>query len=283
MSDLRIGFIGLGDQGGPMARMMIEAGLDVAVWARRPEAALPFAALGARVAETPAGLAGTVDVLCLCVVGDDDVLELTHDAGLLDGLAAGAILVVHSTVLPATCERLARDTAARGVHFLEAPVSGSGRAALARTLTVMAGGDRAVLDRVQPLFDTYAGRVTHFGAAGMAMRAKLFNNLLSAANMGAAVLALDNGRELGLDADDLRNTLLAGTARSFGLEALERFQVPERAAHIARIVSKDLGLAAACLDDATLTPLHTLAQGFIARLGDWAAGRNLLLSPDPAA
>lgn len=279
----RYGFIGLGDQGGPMARMMIAGGLDVAVWARRAEVVETFTALGAGAFESPAALAASVDVLCLCVTGDADVLDLVEEQGAGDALPRDALVVVHSTVRPSTCIDLEARLARRGVRFLEAPVSGSGRAALARTLVVMVGGDGALLARAAPAFETYAGLVTHFGPAGSAMKAKLFNNLLSAANMGITSSVLSSAKRQTLNTDDLRRTILASTGRSFALEVLARFQDPDRAAHMARIIGKDVGLARECLDDPALEPLHEAARGLVERLEDWSRGRNLLLSPEPAA
>ncbi len=110
---MRVGFIGLGSQGGPMARRIVEGGYDLTLWARRPATLEPFADTAAKTAQSPAELAAASDLVCLCVVGDDDVREvLAGDNGVLAGLAPGGIVAIHSTVHPDTCRELAESAAA---------------------------------------------------------------------------------------------------------------------------------------------------------------------------
>jgi 3-hydroxyisobutyrate dehydrogenase-like beta-hydroxyacid dehydrogenase len=104
----RVGFIGLGSQGGPMARRIIEAGYPVTLWARRPATLEPFADLPADVAASPAELGKASDLVCICVVGDADVEEvLAGEHGVLAGLGPGGMVAMHSTIHPHTCQRLA--------------------------------------------------------------------------------------------------------------------------------------------------------------------------------
>ena len=103
---MRVGFIGLGSQGGPMAGRIIEAGFSTTLWARRPASLEPFADTAATVAGSPAELAAASDLVCLCVVGDDDVEEVTTgENGVLAGLKPGGVIAIHSTVHPETCRR----------------------------------------------------------------------------------------------------------------------------------------------------------------------------------
>ena len=119
---MQIGFIGLGSQGGPMARRIIEAGYPMILWARRPETLEPFADTAAKVAETPAELGAASDLVCVCVVGDADIDEIAGgERGLLAGLKPGSVIAVHSTVHPETCKRLAKKAAAQGVSVVDAP------------------------------------------------------------------------------------------------------------------------------------------------------------------
>ncbi|HSS26187.1 MAG TPA: NAD(P)-binding domain-containing protein, partial [Mycobacterium sp.] len=137
---MKVGFIGLGSQGGPMARRIVEGGYPMTLWARRPATLEPFADTPAKVAESPAEVAAASDLVCLCVVGDDDIEEITGDQhGVLAAMKPGSIIAVHSTVHPDTCRKLAKKFGARNVSVIDAPVSGGGGAASQRRLLVMVG------------------------------------------------------------------------------------------------------------------------------------------------
>src|ERR1700739_4246533 len=113
---MQVGFIGLGSQGGPMARRIVESGYPTTLWARRPAMLEAFADTPAKVAKSPAELAAASDLVCLCVVGDDDIEEITGDKhGLLAAMKPGSVIAVHSTVHPDTCRTLAKEAAAHGV------------------------------------------------------------------------------------------------------------------------------------------------------------------------
>src|SRR5438093_3735174 len=131
----RVGFIGLGSQGGPMARRIVEGGFPLTIWARRPELVEPFADTPASVASTPAELGAASDVVGICVMGDADVEDvLLRDDGVLLGMAAGGVVAIHSTIHPDTCRRVADEAARRDVAVIDAPVSGRGGAAAGRRL-----------------------------------------------------------------------------------------------------------------------------------------------------
>src|SRR3954470_13701655 len=123
---MRVGFIGLGSQGGPMAVAIHEAGFALQVWARRDAVRDEFRSRGVTVAESPRALAQRCDVVCICVTGDEDVHGLVREEGMLAAMAQESVLVIHSTVSPALCERLAAVGAERGVVVVDAPVSGGG-------------------------------------------------------------------------------------------------------------------------------------------------------------
>src|SRR3569623_978756 len=146
---MRVGFIGLGSQGAPMARRIVEGGYPLTLWARREASVEPFADTAATVAASPQELAQGSDLVCLCVVGDADVLEVaTGEGGVLSGLQPGGPPAAPAPVHPDTCRQLAQQAAAQGVSVIDAPVSGGGPAAEEGKLLVMVGGDDAVVEKV---------------------------------------------------------------------------------------------------------------------------------------
>ncbi|WP_024440898.1 NAD(P)-dependent oxidoreductase [Mycobacterium sp. UM_WGJ] len=218
---MRVGFIGLGSQGAPMARRIIEGGYATTLWARRDGTLESFSDTEARIADSPAKLAGQSDLVCLCVVGDADVEEVVRgDSGVLAGLQPGGIIAIHSTVHPDTCRRLAQDCAEQQVSVIDAPVSGGGPAAAAGTLLVMAGGESDVVERCRPVFETYADPVVHLGELGTGQMTKLLNNLLFTANLGTAATALALGEQLGVATDRLAEVVSRGSANSFALNSI---------------------------------------------------------------
>jgi len=145
---LRVGFVGLGDQGGPMARRIADAGFSTTVWARRPATLHPFASTPATIAASPADLGRTSDLVGVCVVNDDDVRAvLLGPDGVLAGMGPGSIIAIHSTVHPQTCREVADAARATGVSVIDAPVSGGGQVAAAGQLLVLVGGEEADVER----------------------------------------------------------------------------------------------------------------------------------------
>lgn len=221
---MRVGFIGLGSQGGPMSRRIVEGGYDLTLWARRPATLEPFADTAAITAQSPAELAAASDLVCLCVTGDDDVREvLTGENGVLAGLAPGGMVAIHSTVHPDTCRELAKYCAAQGVSLLDAPVSGGAPAVEQGQLLVMVGGETDVVERCRPVFATYADPIVHLGPLGSGQVAKILNNLLFTANMGSAVSALELGEALGIPRDKLSEVVTRGSANSKALASIAAF------------------------------------------------------------
>lgn len=257
---MKVGFIGLGDQGGPMADMILSAGHDLGVWARRKAVMDDYAARSARVAASPADLASACEMMCLCVTDDADVRELVFDGGVLEALPKGAILVTHATINPATCRDIARAASARGVRVLDAPVSGSGHAARSRTLLVMAGGDASVLEACRSVFESYAGRIIHLGGHGAGMTAKLINNMMMLVNIGRGYQALKLGQAAGLDPWALWEVICAGSGASRGFEIIKDLSDSDRAGHVLKLFSKDAALALDGLPDDSIAPWRGLMQ-----------------------
>jgi len=238
------GFIGLGSQGAPMARRMIDAGYPVRLWARRPESLQAFAASPAQTAGSLAEMAG-VDHVGVCVVDDAGVQEVC--AALIPVLRRGCRLVIHSTVDPRLCTSLAVQAGARGIALLDAPVSGGAPAAAAGKLTVMAGGEKTAFDAARPVFETFASQISHLGGVGSGQLAKLVNNAMMAAHVAVADHALGAALQLGIDRAAFIDLVKASSGRSFGFEVYARQASAEAFAHGARLLLKDIGLLDECL------------------------------------
>lgn len=247
-----VGFIGLGSQGAPMARRIIDAGYPMTLWARRPASLEPFADTPAKVAGSPAELAAASDLICLCVVGDADVEELAD--GLLAGAKQGSVIAVHSTVHPKTCRVLAEKAAAQGVSVIDAPVSGGAPAVAEGRLLVMVGGDADVVERCRPVFETYADPVVHLGDLGSGQTTKLLNNLLFTANLGTAAATLALGKALGVLPDRLTDVITRGSGNSFALNALggDTAGLDRLAGLAGALLQKDVRLVADLADAAAV-------------------------------
>lgn len=242
---MRVGFIGLGSQGGPMARRIIDAGHPTTLWARRAAAVEPYADTPATLASSPKELAAASDLVCLCVVNDADVEDvLTGENGVLAGLADGGVVAVHSTIHPGTCRRLAATSAERGVSLIDAPVSGGGIAAAEGRLLVMAGGEPDVVERCHPVFASYGNPIVHMGPVGSGQITKLLNNVLFTANLATAASTLALGSALDVDPVRLAEVIGRGTANSFALGRISDAggTLDRIAAHAGDLLAKDVRL-----------------------------------------
>jgi 3-hydroxyisobutyrate dehydrogenase-like beta-hydroxyacid dehydrogenase len=253
---MHVGFIGLGSQGGPMARRIVDSGYPTTLWARRPASLEPFADTAAKVAGSPAELAAESDLVCLCVVGDTDVDELTGgEQGVLAGLKPGSVIAVHSTVHPNTCNELAKKAAAHDVSVIDAPVSGGGGAATEGRLLVMVGGDADVVERCKPVFETYADPVVYLGELGSGQTTKLLNNLLFTANLATAATTLTLGQALGVSPEGLTEVISRGSGNSFALNALGGVGGLDRlAGYAGSLLQKDVRLVADLAERASASP-----------------------------
>jgi 3-hydroxyisobutyrate dehydrogenase len=276
-SSTRVGFIGLGSQGGPMARRIIDAGYPVTLWARRPATLEPFADTSAKTAGSPAELAAASDLVCVCVRDDADTDEVVE--AVLGGLAAGGVIAVHSTVHPDTCRRLAERAQAGGVGLIDAPVSGGAPAAEAGRLLVMVGGDEETVEFCRPVFASYGDPVVHLGPVGAGQVTKLLNNAAFTAHLGVAVSLLALGRSLGVDQLRLADVISHGSGNSFALERVASAggtlaRIGEHAGHLLR---KDVQLIA---DVAAAAPAEAGRRD--AGHGGGERGATLLAAADDA-
>ena len=262
---MTVGFIGLGSQGGPIARRIVDAGFPVLLWARRPETLAPFRDTPAELVRDLADLAARSDHVGVCVVDDVGVREVV--GSLLQTMRRGCRIAIHSTIHPDTCIALGRQAAERGVALIDAPVSGGGPGAAAGTLTVMVGGDSAAVEAARPVFATFSQLVSHLGGVGAGQLAKIVNNSLMAANMALADAALGAGAALGLDRAALIELVKASSGRSYGFEVRARLPDIAMFAHGAKLLAKDVGLLAAVLSGEPFTDtLRSAAEPFLERI-----------------
>jgi 3-hydroxyisobutyrate dehydrogenase len=268
----RVGFIGLGSQGGPMARRIVEAGYPLTIWARSQASVLPFEQTAARVAATPAELGAASDVVGICVVADADVEDvLLRPDGVLAGMSPGGVIAIHSTVHPDTCRHLASDAATRGIAIIDAPVSGGGKAAAEQQLLVMAGGAAEDVERCRPVLETFADPVLHLGPLGSGQMAKLLNNFLFTAQLGAAMDTFDFVDRLGMDRAAMAKVLAHGSGgtRAAAILAGSGFDTTGVRQAIG-LLRKDVGLMCdVAKAGGTVTPaaLLQLAQNTLTTLG----------------
>jgi 2-hydroxy-3-oxopropionate reductase len=195
-----IGFIGLGVMGAPMARNLLAADHEVVAWNRSPEPLDELVAAGARRGESAAAVAAEADVL-ITILSDDAAVGavLGGPDGAIAAAPQGALVIDMSTVSPALVRELAAAAAARGVDFLDAPVSGGDVGAREGTLSIMVGGEADAVERARPVFEVLGSRVTHVGAAGTGQIAKACNQVLVAVIFGGLAEALVLGSKLGAD------------------------------------------------------------------------------------
>ena len=237
---MKIGFIGLGVMGRPMALHLQRAGHELFVWARRPESA---AGLPATFCPTPAELGRHCAVVFTVITSSADVESVALGAnGLSEGMAPGSVLIDCSTIAPESAREIAARLAEKGIHFLDAPVSGGAQGAIDASLAIMVGGD--VLERVRPLLDCLGKRIVHVGPNGAGQVAKACNQMIMVAAIQAAAEAMRLAAAAGVDCAAVKRALSGGSAASRVLDVMgERMVRRDFSAGIeARLHHKDFGL-----------------------------------------
>lgn len=268
-----VGFIGLGSQGAPMARRIVNAGFPLLLWARRPEALEPFRDTSAQAVDDLAELGARSDHVGVCVVDDAGVREVLGT--LLPAMRPGSLVAIHSTIHPDTCTALAKQAAECGVSLIDAPVSGGGQVAAAGTLTVMVGGTTSSVSAARPVFETFAGLISHLGDVGAGQLAKLVNNSLMAANMALADAAVGAGAALDLNRAALIELIKVSSGRSYGFEVRARLPNIALFGHGAKLLAKDVGLLAAILgDNQFVANLRAAAVPFLDRIASAQSQEN---------
>jgi 3-hydroxyisobutyrate dehydrogenase len=246
-----VSFVGLGNQGAPMAEMILRAGWALTIFARRADVASHFQSLGARVAATLAELAAA-DLVAVCVANDSQVRDVLFGgpAPIVPAMKPGQIVAVHSTISPHDCRALGQEAARYGVDLLDAPVSGGYDAPYRRELTVMVGGDETAFARARPVFMAYGDPIERMGSIGSGQSTKVINNYIAAALMGLAHDSVAFARAMGISVEKAVDVWCESSAanaklkryRELGFERL--IPRPERGtAHSLQIMRYNMAIA----------------------------------------
>jgi 3-hydroxyisobutyrate dehydrogenase len=224
---LRVGLIGLGTMGAPMARNLAKAGFPLAIATRTAAKAKALAAElssgsgGVRAFERFTDIGKNSDALVTCLPDSPEVEQvLFGPSGAAEGLASGSIVIDCSTIAAEAARAIAAKLLDRGVCLLDAPVSGGQKGAIEGTLTFFVGGDTAALERARPVFQALGKRITHLGPSGSGQLGKATNQILVAGNLIAVSEALAFAARVGLPLPALHEALTAGAANSWALEVL---------------------------------------------------------------
>lgn len=210
-----VGVIGLGAMGAPMARNLLKGGHRVTVFARRAETMAPLVAAGATAAASPAEAAARSDVTVTMVIDTRAVEEVAlGPRGIIEGAKPGSVVVDHSTIDPDGARRIAAALKARGIEMIDAPVSGGPAVADAGALSMMAGGDEGVLDRIRPILASYAKTIVHIGPSGAGQIAKACNQICTIVNTLGAAEAMLMAERAGIDPSKVKEVLMSGFAAS---------------------------------------------------------------------
>ena len=196
MTDLKLGYIGLGNMGAPMATKMTEWPGGVTVYDIRTEAMTPLAEKGASLADSVADVAAA-DIVHVTVFDDAQVREVVGE--LAAHAKPGTVIAIHSTISDTTAVELAADLKRQGIHIVDAPVSGGAAAAAKGELATMVGAEREVYERIKPAFKHWAAMVIHAGEPGAGTRMKLARNMLTFTSYAAACEAMKLAEAAGLD------------------------------------------------------------------------------------
>lgn len=243
----KLGFLGLGLMGKPMAEHLLGGGHDVAVWSHTSSKAKDLAAAhgAAQYCETPEEVGAFADCVFLCV-GDSAMSEevLTGEDGVLAGASSGTVVADCSTIGPSTARRIAGKFEAKGCHYLDSPCTGSTPGAKSGTLTFMIGGDKAVFDRTRPYFECMGKNLYYCGGLGMGLHAKLSQNLVLANMLQGFVEGMVLATKAGVP-PELMFEILDNSAAKSGLIAFKAPPLFKRdfdAAFPLKWMRKDIGL-----------------------------------------
>jgi len=262
----KIGFIGLGAMGRHMAKNLIKAGYPLTVYDLNPQPVEELVSLGAKKGKSPAETAREAEVVITMLPADDEVRTVALGAdGILEGARKGTVFIDMTSLAPHTSKYVASEAQKKGVKFLDAPVSGGTTGAEKGTLTIMVGGDKALLDEHMEILKTMGKTIYHVGDVGMGETVKMVNQMLVGINLAGIVEALVLGTKLGVKPEVLYKIIRASSGNSFMLDSrvpgfifTGNFTQPGFAVDLLR---KDLGLS---LESAKVNkvPLYMTAQAY---------------------
>jgi 3-hydroxyisobutyrate dehydrogenase-like beta-hydroxyacid dehydrogenase len=238
-----VGFIGTGNMGNPMAGNVLKNGFPLTVFDRHAPAMENLIQAGATKAASAQDVVEHCEIVMTCLPASPDVEAAYLDAGgLIERARPGTVLIDLSSVLPSTPRKLEPAAAKRGVHYLEAPVSGGVSGARAATLAVMVGGDAAVLKRVEPVLKSIGPNIFHVGPVGAGNTVKAINNMMASVNSLAMMEGVAVGLKAGLDPMTIYEVVKASSGGSKALERLATAIVPRKfePGFKVRLMNKDL-------------------------------------------
>jgi 3-hydroxyisobutyrate dehydrogenase len=247
----KIGFIGIGIMGAPMAANLVKAGFELTFFARKPGSGEKLVALGAKAAASIPDLAAASDVI-ITMLPDTATVEsvLFSENGVAQVVKQGAVVVDMSTISPTATIEFAKRLAVAKCEMLDAPVSGGAKGAIEGTLGIMVGGSREVFDRLLPVFEAMGKTVTYTGPSGNGQKTKMVNQLVGATNLLGAVEGLRLARKAGLDVQATLRAVTSGAANSWMVANLLPLIVNENFApgFSIRLQHKDLKLLTEWID-----------------------------------
>jgi 2-hydroxy-3-oxopropionate reductase len=242
----KLGYIGLGIMGRPMASNLLKAGHAVSVWARREESMAPLVEAGARACASAAEAAAASEAVFINVSDTPDVEQvLFGPGGIAEGARAGLVVIDNSTVSPLATREFAERLAGQGVRWLDAPVSGGEQGAIAGTLSIMVGGEQETFESCLPLLETLGANIVHVGGNGAGQVAKMCNQVVIAQTIAAIGEAFVLAEAAEVDAAKVRAALLGGFAGSKALEVHGQRMLDDNFApgFKARLHRKDMAIA----------------------------------------
>lgn len=219
VTELKVGFVGTGIMGKPMAMNLMKAGYTVNVYNRTKEKTKELVEKGATLCESPKEVAEKSDLIITIVSDSPDVEQvILGKNGMSEATPRGQIVIDMSTISPTVTRRIAQKLEEIGMEMLDAPVSGGEKGAIEGTLTIFAGGKKEVYEKCLPIFQAMGKTITYFGDHGMGQMTKLCNQILVGVHTLAAAEALSLAKKSGLDKKTVLDALLGGSAKSWILE-----------------------------------------------------------------
>jgi 3-hydroxyisobutyrate dehydrogenase len=266
---MQVGFIGIGVMGRPMTLNLLKAGHQVTIFARHPEKAEVQEVLkaGAHQAPSPRAVAMASEVVITMLPNSPQVEEVVSGSqGILEGARKGLIIIDMSTIAPSMSRKLSQEAASRGVHFLDAPVSGGSQGAINGTLTIMVGGEKEAFEQARPVLEAMGKKenIFYVGPSGLGEVVKIANNILAGAIAAATAEAFVLGVKAGADVETMAKIIGVSTGASWQLSnqfPLRAFNGSFQPGFMTDLLYKDLGLALdLASENETPTPLTALTR-----------------------
>lgn len=261
----KVGFIGLGQQGRPMAINLCKDGFDLKVYDVRPEPIAELVTMGAKGARSPAEATAQAEIAAVIVLDDAQVEDVVLGReGILGAIVPGSTIVIHSTIRPRTLRKVAALAGAKHVDVIDAAVGGNAAGAASRTMTLLVGGEAGVVDRCRPMLAGSAANILHLGPLGAGLAAKLAHQVILALNILGAAEGMSLGAALGIEPRVLQGAVRTCRAQSLIADNWADYRP---GSHGAVVFHKDLTIALEAADELGLTmPGAELVRNLIPRL-----------------